>query len=456
MELDDTLLRGSRDKNKEYVGWRAESHMHRRHTKTNKGPLSPGVALLLLWTSISLRVPVCSAAHAAEGEHCADQAAEFVSSKGLLQSTRPKIRTVSKASAPIDEQGKEDLAKDAGKIPQVAAVYPEEITVSSGSERSTATGIWNSFALLWHTWAQRGNRSTALEQRASSVRNGLGGAAAADAIAASLVYAMLAVFFCIVLLGFAFYFLARRMSPGSDADKERELGGVPVQQQQHHRQQQQQQQLQQLQQSVPPSQQVLGQPEELYLCPDLVVPAGCECILLVPTQPMRGQPYNITDSSGNTVLSVTDYAAPATSGGGRSPHRRMLVANGNHNLAQCGRVLPAEPGSTNSTIEFELLTADGEVWAQLSYEPRQGAEDKCTIKTKTHQKLQIFGSVRHNALNVTDAQGGLPLAITEPMVETGPLGEPPCSMFRLRVAPMTDVGLVLCSLICLKHLSISV
>eukprot|EP00930_Biecheleria_cincta_P045206 TRINITY_DN31166_c0_g2_i1.p1 TRINITY_DN31166_c0_g2~~TRINITY_DN31166_c0_g2_i1.p1 ORF type:complete len:436 (-),score=69.19 TRINITY_DN31166_c0_g2_i1:120-1427(-) len=434
LKLEDTPVRGRRDKSKEDVGWRAQTQACGRQTKTNKGQFSPSLALLLLCTSMCLWVPVCSAAHAAEGEHCSDELADPVSSKKLLQSARPKMWKTSKESHisfPVDEKETKVLAKDTSQVPQEAAPH-EARSDSSGSARPSATGFWNSVALLCKTWAERGIRSTALDHSASSVLNLMGGSAGTDAVVASLVYAMLVVFFCIFLLGFAFYFLARRVLSGDDADKERELG---EQDQQH---------------SVPPSQQVLLRPEELYLCPDLVVPAGCECVLLVPTQPKPGQPYDITDSTGNCVLSVADCA-------GR-PLRRKLVANGNHDLAQCGRVqqAPSTPTGRLSTIEFELINATGEAWAQLSYEPRQGAEDKCTIKTKRNETLQIFGSVRHNALNMTNTEGGQLLATTEPMVEVGPHGEPPCSMFRMRVAPLTDVGLVLCSLICLKHLSISV
>ena len=88
--------------------------------------------------------------------------------------------------------------------------------------------------------------------------------------------------------------------------------------------------------------------------------------------------------------------------------------------------------------------------------------------------------MRHNALNLTDQHGGL-LATTEPIGTTGPQGHAPgatralCrareavpgTIFRLRIAPQADaaaskafglfqsaqVGLALCALICLQHLS---
>eukprot|EP00440_Ansanella_granifera_P004629 gb/GFBE01005018.1/.p1 GENE.gb/GFBE01005018.1/~~gb/GFBE01005018.1/.p1 ORF type:complete len:398 (+),score=83.51 gb/GFBE01005018.1/:1-1194(+) len=185
--------------------------------------------------------------------------------------------------------------------------------------------------------------------------------------------------------------------------------------------------------------------EEACFCPDLVVPAGCECILLVPTRPKRGESFDINDSNGSTVLSVVEKS-------NSTPPRRMLVAGGNVVLAQCGRVQPSLPSSLSSSIAFELFTASEDAWAKLSYEPGEGREDKCTIQTKTGEQLFLVGSFRHNALNMTDAHGGL-IATTELMTQQGPKGETAGSLCRLRVAPSADVGLVLCSLICVQHLS---
>eukprot|EP00435_Cladocopium_sp_Y103_P057297 s916_g19.t1 len=75
-----------------------------------------------------------------------------------------------------------------------------------------------------------------------------------------------------------------------------------------------------------------------------------------------------------------------------------------------------------------VASDQNDVWAELKYEPREGSEeqepqlepraDRCTIKSKTGRQLLVMGSVRHNALNVTDHHGGL-LATTEPMTSTG-------------------------------------
>eukprot|EP00931_Biecheleriopsis_adriatica_P011080 TRINITY_DN112158_c0_g1_i1.p1 TRINITY_DN112158_c0_g1~~TRINITY_DN112158_c0_g1_i1.p1 ORF type:complete len:541 (+),score=61.78 TRINITY_DN112158_c0_g1_i1:32-1624(+) len=191
--------------------------------------------------------------------------------------------------------------------------------------------------------------------------------------------------------------------------------------------------------------QVLTPLKDNHFCPDLVVPAGCECILLMPTKLRGSETQHITDSNGSIVLSVT--------GSDTGPSvRRKLVAGSNVTLAECGRAQSSLPGNTLSVIDFELISASGEVWAQMSYKPRQGGKDRCVIATKHKQQLHIVGSVRSNALNMTDAQGSF-LATTEPVAEQGPLGEPPGSICRLRVAPLADMGLVLCTLICLQHLS---
>mmetsp|Transcript_97235 Transcript_97235/g.135079 ORF Transcript_97235/g.135079 Transcript_97235/m.135079 type:complete len:363 (+) Transcript_97235:167-1255(+) len=187
-------------------------------------------------------------------------------------------------------------------------------------------------------------------------------------------------------------------------------------------------------------------------CPELVVPAGCECILIVPSRPRRGEPYGITDNNGSTVLTVADEVNPSC-----PTPRRLLLAKDGVVLAKCGRAQSSLPSSMPNTIDFELVSSKGDVWAELSYQPREGSEeqDKCTIKSKTGRQFTVAGSVRHNALNFTDGpdgQGGL-LATTEPVRTAGPLGHAPGTIFRLRIAPQADVGLVLCALICLQHLT---
>eukprot|EP00913_Durusdinium_trenchii_P025009 g23474.t1 len=64
--------------------------------------------------------------------------------------------------------------------------------------------------------------------------------------------------------------------------------------------------------------------------------------------------------------------------------------------------------------------------------------------------IYFWGSFDHHAVNITD-EGGKLLATTELCCsDWDPTGE----FYRLRVAPMVDVGLLLCSLVCIDQVSV--
>lgn len=182
-------------------------------------------------------------------------------------------------------------------------------------------------------------------------------------------------------------------------------------------------------------------------CPDLVVPQGCECILIVPSKTTRGSSRGITDASGNVVLHISDVVASEHQPG---TLRKALVDIENETLAMCGCV--RQPTDDVQRQNFELLRENGEAWARLSYEAVPNSEDKCVIETKNGQQFYLVGSIRHNVLNMIDAQGSL-IATTEPILQVEP-GQTPGDTYRLRVAPLVDVGMVLCSLICTQHFAL--
>mmetsp|Transcript_26482 Transcript_26482/g.61535 ORF Transcript_26482/g.61535 Transcript_26482/m.61535 type:complete len:398 (+) Transcript_26482:81-1274(+) len=189
--------------------------------------------------------------------------------------------------------------------------------------------------------------------------------------------------------------------------------------------------------------------ETWELCPGLTVPSGCECSLLVPTRPRRGEPYSFVDNLGGAILMVADDPADQS-----SPHPRQMLSGGDGVLlAKVGRVESSFPSGMPAAVDFELVSAKGEVWAEMSYQPGAGADqqDKSTIKVKTGRQIDVVGSLRHCALNFTDEQGRL-LATTELLREPGPGGRAPGTTYRLRIAPLTDVGLVACALTCLHTL----
>jgi len=197
-------------------------------------------------------------------------------------------------------------------------------------------------------------------------------------------------------------------------------------------------------------------------CPDLVVPKGCECILLVPIVPLLRERFNVYDPSGKVVLRVlpesvggrsTTSACAATGirglrsilrtreALGLSFHLELSTSTGEL-LAQssCQSSTPRDSPEWSSQPSFQLIRADGDCYALL----RRKAEDGYELSTPA-QTIYFWGSFNHHAVNITDATGKL-LATTELMAtEFDPTGK----YYQLQVAPLVDVGLLLCSLICI-------
>lgn len=203
-------------------------------------------------------------------------------------------------------------------------------------------------------------------------------------------------------------------------------------------------------------------------CNDLVVPQFCECILVVPIHRLRaGGPFDITDPGGSKVLRVefplgsgsftsedmhgpspraslppTRFQGGASLAGGDdgSSNTILLTAASGEILAHSAR--SNELAKADAAPEFHLFRAAGDFFAKLTRE-----EDKYVLTTIRGQRLRFWGAFAHFAVNVADSEGKL-LATTETCtVEFDSYGE----FFRLRVAPLVDVGLVICSLLCIGY-----
>lgn len=229
-----------------------------------------------------------------------------------------------------------------------------------------------------------------------------------------------------------------------------------------------------------PSSQLLA--DEAEFCPDLVVPKNCECVLLVPIRPVSSGPYDVCDPNGQVVLRVVpksntmhatsswaSFAPVARNAGGllktfssaslrasaaqwqsgsmgSSWHLQLITGNGDLLGQSC--ICPSRTSDANagSQVEFKMLRADGTAYATL----QRSAQDNFQLVTSS-KKIHFWGSFDHHAVNITDDVGKL-LATTELCAAAfDPSGE----YFRLRAAPLVDVGLLLCSLICIDHMSLS-
>lgn len=162
------------------------------------------------------------------------------------------------------------------------------------------------------------------------------------------------------------------------------------------------------------------------LCPDLIVPHKCECVLVAPLRPQSSS-FEVTDMAGNVVLHVARVESGCL----------KLMAGYGEVLAQCAM----RPASQ----DFQLLRSEGELFASLV---QTQAADSYLLTTVAGSKLHIHGSLTQQDMQFTDDSGKLLAKGDLCNVDFATGG-----YYRLRVAPLFDVSLALCSLLCIDHLS---
>lgn len=198
---------------------------------------------------------------------------------------------------------------------------------------------------------------------------------------------------------------------------------------------------------TPPRQPQQPQSESgpLPLCQDLVVPSGCECELLVPIhlEHESQRKYPIADAEGLVVLYVSTTSGEMTTARGGASYDSGWQATlhgggsgggGGGMLACCRAMGPAE---------FHFLHANGAYFGKLT---RSSTEDGFVLTTLSGARLHFWGSFKDHALNITDEAGKLCATTELSMAEPPSSGEACC---RLRAAPQVDVGVMLCSLLCI-------
>merc|ERR1719238_119683 len=104
-------------------------------------------------------------------------------------------------------------------------------------------------------------------------------------------------------------------------------------------------------------------------------------------------------------------------------------------------------GSTAGRAEeFQIFDAQKMYFATLARLP--GPQQRFELITKSGFKLAFWGNFQTQAVNVTDEDGSL-LATTEPYgIDFDRSG----SYYRLRVAPMVNVGHSLIGLLCIGQI----
>jgi len=182
-----------------------------------------------------------------------------------------------------------------------------------------------------------------------------------------------------------------------------------------------------------------GTSAEARFCPDLVVPQHCECILVLPLDLGSSRSiFPVTDVNGSLVL----RAVPQHSTGG--PWRATITTSTGETLVQCCEA--RQQGAWNEA-EFHLLRGGGQFFAKLVYSVQQ---DRYLLTLQNGSILHFWGNFDNKAVNITDDENRL-LGTTE----VGSTDfDPEGTYCRLRVAPLADVGLALCGLLCIgQHMA---
>lgn len=193
-------------------------------------------------------------------------------------------------------------------------------------------------------------------------------------------------------------------------------------------------------------------PDVGALCGKLVVPDNCECVLVVPMG--HDTAFDITDVAGTTVLK-----ADLGSGRRSSSHLQGYAGHAPGSLALTsaqGSVLALVCPTGKSMAlspEFQLMRGSGEYFARLNRLESIGNSSlrggRYQLETLVGQKFHFLGGFSDHAVNVTDDEGRL-LATTE---RCTPGFDPDGDYYRVRVGPVVDVGLVLCSLLAVDRLT---
>jgi len=199
-----------------------------------------------------------------------------------------------------------------------------------------------------------------------------------------------------------------------------------------------------------------------YFCRDLVVPVGCECVLKVPLRCLSKGPIQVTDlNEGSEVLRIEPHALQHVGGGSEGRVKLVLTTEFSVIVGQCMPSPSRIAGQSREEKQREcaLVRASGDIFAVITKE--EGMEEderqRYTLTTKLHGRLYFWGSKHEQTLNVMDSAGKL-VAMMDTHRHGSMAGQqlqtPHADevYFKLRVAPLMDVGLILGGLLCIQHL----
>eukprot|EP00929_Paragymnodinium_shiwhaense_P016226 TRINITY_DN12444_c0_g1_i3.p1 TRINITY_DN12444_c0_g1~~TRINITY_DN12444_c0_g1_i3.p1 ORF type:complete len:558 (+),score=89.19 TRINITY_DN12444_c0_g1_i3:112-1785(+) len=197
------------------------------------------------------------------------------------------------------------------------------------------------------------------------------------------------------------------------------------------------------------------------LCPELLVPLGNECTLLVPRF-REGETFEVATITGAVVVRLTSVKPIAAV----VPHSERIIAapvlarlsfsdGEGRLLMHCSIAKPLvqpqgfrrhwKASGSGSGWTFHIQRSNGLDFAKLSTGGPRDA--RYILETVAGDKLFFLHSKASRSLNIADEDGNL-LSRCEAITEHAS-----AHLCKLRVGPLMDVGLLLCSLYCIQFLA---
>jgi len=186
------------------------------------------------------------------------------------------------------------------------------------------------------------------------------------------------------------------------------------------------------------------------LCPTLIVPEECECLIAIPirplTKPAHG-PLTVMDMSGRPVvrIRVQQGEVPASLGHHSRPGAAATTASvllleslEGERFAEC-RATPLQ--------EFAVCRPSGERYATLS---PSAARNKFRLLLRDGGEVTFSGHLQEHTINVVDSEKRC-LAMTEKC--TVDFESSGGQYYSARLAPGSDVGMLVCGLLCIQILA---
>lgn len=174
---------------------------------------------------------------------------------------------------------------------------------------------------------------------------------------------------------------------------------------------------------------------------EFVVPREWVCVLRMPRGDLSAGPYDILDPSGERVVHVPQAKKAALNTRESTHFFSFQVeagqgATGFEEMAQCSYI---GDRSKDADFYFHILRVPVPYHAKLSKSEGKYILETSAEKMTVDQTLDTCRTAIKNS-------AGKEVAVMEPDASNS-------SFYKVRLQPMTDVGLMLCALLCLSHVT---